>query len=67
MSETWKGWNLDIWAPLQTLHKPLPKQSALGAFTGWEYLTYIPMDMPNIPLDVRYSHFCKRLDRALSK
>lgn len=68
MVESYKGLGLDHWCPIQTL-KPRPEGRSGQWYAGYDLLSnewfdFIEID---IPLDIRFSNFTKRLKAATER
>jgi hypothetical protein len=66
----YQGMDVDAWAQAQTLN-PAPSRtaaSAAGYYTGYDSLDmHWSALVPELPLEVRYASFVRRLNRVLAR
>ncbi len=64
---TWNGLDVDFWGPRQTL-SPKPIEDVWFAGNWYVSMNTHWSDLiQEIPLDIRYQSFTKRLDKALGR
>lgn len=66
MREIYEGIDVDTWSYSQTMR---PRPAKLESwYTGYGLLTqaqWYDLDLPEIPLDIRFRSFSRRLDNAI--
>lgn len=66
--DTWNGISLDYWSQEQTLSPKDQYRDTIRWYTGYDPIGVHWSDMiQGIPLELRFSNFKSRLERAIAK